>query len=184
MTSDSGLVRQESDYARHRPEALDELQQMQQPPRLVMSPEELAVLEREIRQRTDHLGRLLVGYHLQQALDSTAMQAEQALLVSHWPKPLKSDGKVKVKMRTAQGHTGAVWGTSYRRKGQRRAGKRYAGVYAGWGLWGIYDRYPPALAAEVSLVAAMLGALEEAQDVLAPRGVELDTKTVRLIAYR
>jgi len=30
----------------------------------------------------------------------------------------------------------------------------------------------------------MLGSLHEAQDVLATRGVELDTKTVRLIAYR
>src|SRR6266568_2337215 len=30
----------------------------------------------------------------------------------------------------------------------------------------------------------MLGSLQEAQDVLAARGVELDTKTVRTIAYR
>ena len=30
----------------------------------------------------------------------------------------------------------------------------------------------------------MLGSLAEAQDVLAARGVEVDTKTVRLIAYR
>src|SRR5262249_27332121 len=40
------------------------------------------------------------------------------------------------------------------------------------------------LASEVSLWAAMLGSLDEAQDVLAARGVELDMKTVRLIAYR
>jgi hypothetical protein len=40
------------------------------------------------------------------------------------------------------------------------------------------------LAAEVSLLAAMLGSLEEAQDVLAHRGVALDTKTIRTIAYR
>jgi hypothetical protein len=30
----------------------------------------------------------------------------------------------------------------------------------------------------------MLGSLHEAHDVLANQGVELDTKTVRLIAYR
>jgi hypothetical protein len=36
----------------------------------------------------------------------------------------------------------------------------------------------------VSLLAAMLGSLDEAQAVLADRGVVLDTKTVRLIAYR
>ena len=81
MTSDSGLTSQDTDYARHIQEALDELQQMQQTPRLVTSPEELEALEREIRQRTDRLGSLLVGHHLQQALDSAALQAEQEQLV-------------------------------------------------------------------------------------------------------
>jgi hypothetical protein len=184
MTSDAGLASQDTDYTRDIQAVLDELHQMQQTPRLVTSPEELEALEREIRQGTDRLGSLLVGYHLQQTLDSPALQAEQDLLVSHWPKPLKSDGKVQVRIRTAQGHTVAVWTTYYRRKGQRRAGKRSAGVYAGLVLLGIYDRCTPALAAEVSLFAAMLGSLQEAQDVLAARGVELDTKTVRTIAYR
>jgi len=36
-----------------------------------------------------------------------------------------------VRVRTAQGDTVPVWATSDRRTGQRRAGKRYAGVYAG-----------------------------------------------------
>ena len=44
-------------------------------------------------------------------------------------------------------------------------------------LLGIDDRCPPALAAEVSLLAVMLGSLQEAQDVLANGGVALDTKT-------
>ena len=104
--------------------------------------------------------------------------------MNHWPKPLKNDGKVKVRVRTAQGDTVPVWVTYYRRKGQRRAGKRSAGVYAGLVVLGIYDCCTPALAAEVSLLAAMLGSLQEAQDVLANRGVALDIKTIRLIAYR
>jgi hypothetical protein len=112
-------------------EVLSALHQMPQTPQLVTSPEALEALEREIRQRTDHLGSLLVGHHLQQALDSAALQAEQEQLVHHWPKPLKNDGKVKVRVRTAQGDTMPVWVTSYRRKGQRRAGKRSAGVDAG-----------------------------------------------------
>jgi hypothetical protein len=184
MTSDSGLASQDTDYVRHIQAVLDELQQMQQPPRLVTSPEELEALEREIRQRTDRLGSFLVGSHLQQALDSAALQAEQEQLVRQWPKPLKNDGKVKVMIRTAQGLAVPVRVTYYRRKGQRRAGKRSAGVYAGLVLLGIYDRCTPALASEVSLLAAMLGSLDEAQDVLAARGVELDMQTVRLIAYR
>jgi hypothetical protein len=131
MTSESGLIYEETDYARHIQEVLAELGQMQQTPRLVTSPEELEALEHEIRQRTDHLGSLLVGYHLQQALDSAVLQAEQERLVRQWPQSLKNDGMVKVKVRTAQGHTVPMWGTYYRRKGPRRAGKRYAGVYAG-----------------------------------------------------
>jgi hypothetical protein len=183
MTSDSGLASQDTDYTKKIQEVLDELHQMQHAPRLVTSPEDLEALERQIRQGTDRLGSLLIGYHLQQALDSPALQAEQDLLVSHWPKPLKSDGKVQVRIRTAQGHTVAVWTTYYRRKGQIRAGKRYRGVYAGLILLGVYDRCTPALAAEVSLLAAMLGSLQEAHDVLVNRGVVLDPKTVRTIAY-
>ena len=184
MTSDSGVNSQDTDYARHIQEVLDELRQIQQSPQLVTSPDALEALEREIRQRTDRLGSLLVGQHLQQALDSDALQAEQEQLVRQWPKPLKNDGKVTVMVRTVQGLAVPVRLTYYRRQGQRRAGKRDAGVYAGLVLLGIYDRCTPALASEVSLCAAMLGSLAEAQDVLAARGVALDTKTVRLIAYR
>ncbi len=184
MTSDSGVAKQYSDDARQIQEILDELQHMQETPRLVTSPDEREALAREIRQRTDLLGSLLVGYHIQQDLDSAPLQAEQVQLVSQWPKLLKNDGRVKVWVRTSQGLMVPVWVTYYRRKGQRRAGKRYAGVYAGLVLLGIYDRCTPALAAEVSLFAAMLGSLDEAQAVLADQGVELDIKTVRTIAYR
>jgi hypothetical protein len=184
MMSDSGFNDQDTDYARHIQEVLAELRQMQQPPQLVTSPDELEALEREIRQRTDRLGSLLVGQHLQQALDAETFQAEQEQLVRQWPKPLKNDGKVTVRVRTVQGLAVPVRLTYSRRQGPRRAGKRDAGVYAGLMLLGIYDRCTPALASEVSLLAAMLGSLAEAQDVLAARGVALDTKTVRLIAYR
>jgi hypothetical protein len=184
MTSEAGLSSQDTDYPRDIQEALNELRQMQQTPRLVTSPDDLEALERAIRQRTDRLGSLLVGYHLQQALEAAALQAEQEQLVRQWPKPLKNDGKVTVMVRTVQGLAVPVRVTYYRRTGQRRAGARYAGVYAGLVILGIYDRCTPALAAEVSLFAAMLGSLDEAQAVLADRGVALDTKTVQLIAYR
>src|SRR5919198_4223266 len=89
MPSESGLTRQDTDNARHLQEVLNELRQMQQPPRLVTSPDDLEALEREIRQRTDRLGSLLVGYHRQQALASAALHAEQEILVRPWPKPRK-----------------------------------------------------------------------------------------------
>src|SRR5258708_3501970 len=103
MTSESGFKSQDTDYARHIQKGLDALRQMQQTPRLVTSPEELEALEHEIRQRTDRLGSLLVGQHLQQSLDADALQAEQEQLVSHWPKPLKNDGQVTIMVRTVQG---------------------------------------------------------------------------------
>src|SRR5215467_12989378 len=130
MTSDSGLTSQDTDDARHIQEVLSELQLMQQTPRLVTSPEELEALEREMREHTDHLGSLLVGHHLQRALDSAALQAAQEQLVRQWPKPLKNDDRVKVGIRTAHGMAVSVWVTYYRRKGQKRAGKRDTGVYA------------------------------------------------------
>jgi hypothetical protein len=77
-----------------------------------------------------------------------------------------------------------LWVTYYRRNGHRRKGQRYAGGYAGLVLLGIYDRCTPAVAAEISLLAAMLGSLDAAREVRANRGGELDIKTVRLIAYR
>jgi len=131
MANESGWPSQDTAYARHIQEVLNELCQMQQPPRLVTSPEELETLEREMRQRTDRLGSLWVGHHLQQALDSAAFQALQEQLVSQWPKPLKNDGKVTVMVWTVQGLAVPVRLTSSRRQGQRRAGKRDAGVYAG-----------------------------------------------------
>ena len=103
MTSEAGLTSQDTDYTRDIQETLNELRQMQQTPRLVTSPDDLEALEREIRQRTDRLGSLLVGYHLQQALDAATVQAEQEQLVRQWPKPLKNDGKVTVMVRTVQG---------------------------------------------------------------------------------
>ena len=114
MTSDPSLTRQDSNYATQIQAALDELQQMQEVPRVVTNPEALDALEREIRGRTARLSSLLLGLHLQHSLDSEDLQAEQALLVSHWPKPLKNDGRVQVWVRTAGGYRVPVWVTYYR----------------------------------------------------------------------
>jgi len=51
-------------------------------------------------------------------------------------------------------------------------------------LLGINERCTSAFAAEVSLLAAMLGSLAEARDVLAERGMRIDIKVLRRITYR
>src|SRR5439155_26761524 len=117
----------------------------------------------------------MVWEHNQEGFDSAALQAEQERLVNQWPKALKSDGQVKVRVRTAQGYTVPVRVIYYRRKGERRAGKRSAGVYAGLVVLGIYDRCTPALASVVSLLVAMLGSLQVSQYVLAKSSIVLDT---------
>jgi hypothetical protein len=52
------------------------------------------------------------------------------------------------------------------------------------GRWGIDARGTPALAAEVSRLAALLGSVDAAPDVLVARGVKRDTQTGRPSAYR
>src|SRR5436305_15219334 len=103
MASESGWSSQDTAYARDIQEVLNELCQMQQTPRLVTSPEELETLEREIRQRTDRLGSLLVGHHLQPALNSAALQTLQGPSVSQWPKPRKDAGSLEAPRRRAHG---------------------------------------------------------------------------------
>ncbi len=96
MTSDPGVICQDSDYAMQIQEALDELQQMQAAPQVVTNPEDLEALKRELRERTDRLSSLLLGLQLQHSLDCEDLKGEQDLLVSQWPKPLKNDGRVQV----------------------------------------------------------------------------------------
>jgi hypothetical protein len=55
--------------------------------------------------------------------------------VRQWPKPLKNDGRIRVGIRTAQGHTVPVWVTYYRRKGQRRTGKRSGSMIVAHQPW-------------------------------------------------
>src|SRR3954471_21789510 len=51
-------------------------------------------------------------------------------------------------------------------------------------LWGVQDRCTAAIVSEVSELVAMLGSLEEVEQVLSDRGQPLGFKTIRAIAYR
>lgn len=103
MTHDAGLTSQDTEYPRPLQEALNERQPCAHRAQSVTSPPELEAWERAMRPRTDPVGSFLVGYHLQQALDAVALPAEQEQLVSYGPHPLTNDGKVRGRIRTAQG---------------------------------------------------------------------------------
>lgn len=183
MSNDSGQYIKSTEDTSAIQNLLAEFQQLADQPRIVSSAEELETLERDIRQLSDRLGSLIVGRHLQHALDSDVVQQEQAALVKAWPKPLKNDGKQTVMIRTAQGMSVAVRATYYRRKGKRRGHQRHAGAYAGLVVLGIHERCTPGLTSEISLLSAMLGSLEEARQVLLERGLAFDVKTLRTITY-
>jgi hypothetical protein len=102
---------------------------------------------------------------------------------------MKSEGKKKVTIRTSLGFSISALVRYYRRhydrrRSKRKRRKRQAGLYAGLVLLGIHERSTPLLSSEVGMLTALLGSLSEAQEVLVQRGVELNVKTLRLLAYR
>ena len=65
---------------------------------------------------------------------------------------------------------------------QLMPGKR--GFYPTLMLLGIHDRCSPRLASEISMMAAALSSIKEAEDMLLARGCPLDFKTIRNIVKR
>ncbi len=174
-----------SDAYRARIETIQErLQDYQDNPRVVRSPEELEQLEREIRDLTEELAALIAGRQIQHALDSEQMQEAQSKLAEDWPHRLQNRERAGVWIRTASGHEIWIEARYFRRKGKRSGKRRYRGFYLGLLVLGIDERCTPGFAAEASLLAAMLGSLAEARDVLAERGMRLDIKVLRRMTYR
>jgi hypothetical protein len=152
--------------------------------REVSSPEDLEALEKEVRDRLNRLGGLAVGLQIQQALDSQAAKEAEKALRDAWPYGLRDKGQETVRIATVPGFDVQSRVSYFARKSDRRGRKRHLGVYLGL-LWlGIHERCTPGLASQVSLLAAMLGSLQEATEVLAERGIGLGVKVVRKIAYR
>jgi hypothetical protein len=148
-------------------------------PRLAQSPEALEELEQAIRNLTEELAALVTGQQIQHSLDCEPMQEAQSKLAADWPHRLKNHEREGVWVRTANGYEIWVKARYFIRKGNRSGKRRYRGFYLGLLLLGIHERCTGGFAAEVSLLAAMLGSLAEAQSVLAERGVRLDIKVLR-----
>ena len=172
------------EYQARIDEIQDELRNYQANPRSVQSPEELEELERAIRELSEELAALITGRQIQHSLDCEQMHEAQSELASEWPHRLKYHESERVWVRTAGGYQIWIEAKYFRRKGQRSGKRRYRGFYLGLLLLGIHERCTCGFAAEVSLLAAMLGSLAEARDVLAQRGVRIDIKVLRRITYR
>ena len=172
------------EYQARIDEIEDNLRDYQENPRLVQSPEELERVEQEIGELADELAALVTGRQIQHALDSEQLQEAQSKLVTDWPHRLKNHESEGVWVRTASGYEIWVKARYFRRTGNRSGKRRYRGFYLGLLLLGLNERCSPGFAAEVSLLAAMLGSLAEAREVLAERGVSIDIKVLRRITYR
>jgi predicted nucleic acid-binding Zn-ribbon protein len=102
----------------------DRLQGLEQERRVVHSAEELEALEREIRAETDRLASVWLERQVQASLDSAEQQAAEAELIAAWAGRLKSTDRERVRIRTVGGGELELGVRYYRRRGDRRSGKR------------------------------------------------------------
>ena len=149
--------------------------------RVIRTAEDLRSMERAIAELTNRLSALLLAEAMQAALDEPENIRQARSLAQGAGHTIKDQGRREVTLRTACGQV-IVRATYFSRNCDRRkAGK---GMYPMLLLWGMHDRCTAAVASEISKLVAMLGSLEEVEQVLADRGQPLDLKTIRTIAYR
>jgi hypothetical protein len=149
--------------------------------RAIRTAEDFKSLERAIAALTDRLSALLVAEATQAALDDPENRRRARSFAQGAGHTSKDQGRRDVTLRTTCGQI-IVRATYFSRNCDRsKAGK---GIYPMLLTWGVQDRCTAAVASEVSKLVAMLGSLEEVEQVLSDRGRPLDFKTIRTIAYR
>jgi hypothetical protein len=153
-------------------------------PRIITTAEELEEQEKALHKGANELCRLVVEKQIQHSMDSEQGREAQQQILQAYPYKMVDKGKQEVRLRTSFGFEVTVRVSYFTRKASRWGKKRYPGLYPGLLVLGIHERCTPGLAAEISLLAGMLGSLEEARQVLAERGIDLNIKVVRRIAYR
>jgi hypothetical protein len=145
----------------------------------------LIELESRLQSLHREISDLKFAIRLQQALDSHNTILKALELIKAIPKKFKSYGLRLVSVRMANGTIVEILTTYFARPcHEKRATKRGIGCYPALLVLGIFDKCSPSLASEVSKTAAALASIKEAQDMLAARGCELDTKTIRNIVKR
>src|SRR4051795_9956873 len=149
--------------------------------RVIRTAEDFKSMERTIAALTDRLSALLVAEATQAALDDSENRRQARSFAEGAGHTIKDQGRRDVTLRTTCGPI-IVRLTYFSRNCDRsKAGK---GMYPMLLRWGVQDRCTAAIASEVSKLVAMLGSLEEVEQVLSDRGRPLDFKTIRTIAYR
>jgi hypothetical protein len=149
--------------------------------RVIRTAEDFQSWERAIAALTNRLSALLMAEATQAALDDAENRRRARSLAQGAGHILKDQGRRDVSLQTTCGPI-LVRVTYFSRNCDRsKAGK---GMYPMLLLWGVQDRCSAAIASEISKLVAMLGSLEEVEQVLSDRGRPLDFKTIRTIAYR
>ena len=149
--------------------------------RVIRTAADFQARERAIVALTNRLSALLMAEATQAALDDAENRRQARPLAQGAGHTLKDQGRRDVTLRTTCGQV-IVRATYFSRNCDRsKPGK---GMYPMLLLWGVQDRCTAAVVSEISKLVAMLGSLEEVEQVLSDRGQPLDFKTIRAIAYR
>src|SRR3954453_20331011 len=149
--------------------------------RVIRTAEDFKSMERTIAALTDRLSALLVAEATKAPLDDSENRRQARSFAEGAGHTIKDQGRRDVTLRTTWGPI-IIRVTYFSRNCDRRkAGK---GMYPMLLTWGVQDRCTAAVVSEISKLVAMLGSLEEVEQVLSDRGRPLDFKTIRTIAYR
>jgi hypothetical protein len=149
--------------------------------RVIRTADDFKSWERAIATLTNRLSTLLMAEATQAALDDSENRRQARSLSQGAGHPFKDQGRRDVTLRTTCGQI-IVRATDFSRNCD--CGKAGKGMYPMLLLWGVQDRCTAAIVSEISKLVAMLGSLEEVEQVLSDRGQPLDFKTIGMIAYR
>ena len=148
-----------------------------------LDPGQMETLEAKIVNETDGVAGLIIGFHVQAAVDDAETSERSKELVHNHPKRFKSEGRRQVKIHPARGQPVVISVCYYRRKGGSKR-IRNSGLYPALILLGIHERRTPAAGSEIALLAAAMASMQEAAHMLEQQGRAVDVKTVRSISYR
>jgi hypothetical protein len=149
--------------------------------RVIRTAEDFKAMERAIAALTNRLSALLMAEATQIAVDDSENRCQARSFAGGAGHTIKDQGRRDVTIRSACGPI--IVRVSYFSRNCDR-GKTAKGMYPMLVLWSVHDHCSAAVISEVSKLVAMLGSLEEVEQVLSDRGQPLDFKTIRTIAYR